>query len=721
MNRNKITSRQKEIILNIVKNPMATPITISEIANNLQISTRTVLREMKEIEEWLEKNDFELIKKPGVGIILNETLENKKFLLELIEEENVVKEYSKEERKIFILSSLLTDVEAKKSSYFTKILKISDGTFNNDLNEIGEWLSYSDIKLVRKPGIGLFLKGNEKSFRQAQIKLIHQFYNDKEILDMVKNIGNNIRPSSTIQISSKNRLLNLIDKSIIKSVEDILANTIKSLNMNISDSAYIGLIVHISLAIQRLKNGETITIKKEVLDELRCFEQFLIAKKIVNNIESEFNIDIPEDEIGYITMHLKGAKLRTSCVGKTFQIDNVELLSITKKIIRLASEEFNISLENDDRLVYDLTNHLAPAICRINMNMDIRNPILKEIKRDYADIYLKTKNIIKPIEDILTNNKLPESEIGYLTMHFESAIQRNLMNYTGINVMLSCPTGIGTSRFVSTKIKEKFPNLQIKGNISSIKLDKKYLKENNIDLIISTVKLDPDIKHVCINTMLTNEDEKLINLAILDIAKDKIANKKVSNYEQNIGNYLDENLFTVMNVSTTISRLLEDFKIITNTNLKDIDELIRFSSRLYSKSSEDALNISKSLKSRVDISLPYIEDIDICLLHCCTNGIDSIKMAVINCSDEVVLGKNEKTKNIIFMLLPKNAKEYERNILSEINQNIIDNEYFINSIKLVDKKSIENEIKNITMKYLKNQINLYIKNKNEKGMENVIS
>ena len=64
MKRKKISSRQKEIILLLAQNTSNKPITISEVAKELNISTRTVLRDMTKIESWLDENDFKFIKKP---------------------------------------------------------------------------------------------------------------------------------------------------------------------------------------------------------------------------------------------------------------------------------------------------------------------------------------------------------------------------------------------------------------------------------------------------------------------------------------------------------------------------------------------------------------------------------------------------------------------------------------------------------------------------------
>ena len=117
----KITSRQKNIIQMIAENNSDKAITIGQIANRLDLSTRTVLRDMSSIEEWLDQNDFRFIKKPGIGLILDESLENKKYIIELLNEEKVVREYSKKERKNLILSKLLTAKEPLKSYYFLKL------------------------------------------------------------------------------------------------------------------------------------------------------------------------------------------------------------------------------------------------------------------------------------------------------------------------------------------------------------------------------------------------------------------------------------------------------------------------------------------------------------------------------------------------------------------------------------------------------------------------
>ena len=708
MKKKKITSRQKEVILMLAQNPSNKPITISEVAQGLNISTRTVLRDMSSIENWLDENDFKFVKKPGVGIYLDETLDNKQFIIELLQEETIEKNYTKEERKRFILSNLLTSSEPIKSYYFYKSLKISEGTLNNDFIDIEEWLNKFSIKLIRKPGTGVYIEGLEKNIRNAQVDLIYNSCEEQELMNIVKNVGNNIQTSGVIEISSENRLLNLIDKSIIKKVENSLSEVIKDINLKISDSSFIGLVVHISLAVQRLKNGEKISMEEDVLKELQCIEQFKIATKIAEQIGEEFEINVPIEEIGYITMHLRGSKMRLETKGHNFTLDDVELMNISKNLIELAEDEFKIDFIKDTKLLNDLVNHLGPSLCRIKMGMDIRNPLLEEIKTHYKDVYDGVANIVYIIKEKLDIDEIPESEIGYLAMHFGASIERNLMEDVEIKAVACCPTGIGTSRFLMTKLNKKFSNLNMVDTISAINIDDEYLRGQNIDLIISTVELDSSIDHIVVSPLLNLEDVKSIRHILRNIAKNKVFKNNIR--EKELENKKQENLVDkneVMDFMTMSGNLVEFFKSIEvheDVDCDDVEELVNYSSFIFADDSKSALKIQRDLKRRINISTPFVDGIEIALLHCMTEEITNIRYASIRLSKEIMIDKENKTKYALLMLIPKEAKTYQREILSKISENLIENDEFVNCIKFGNKEEIKESFKSIVLDFYINKM-----------------
>ena len=664
MKKKKITSRQKKIILMIVENSKKNiPITISEIAGTLELSSRTVLRDMSGIEKWFDENDFNFVKKPGVGLILEENIENQNFIIELLEEEKIEKEYSKEERNLIILSKLLVSNEPVKSYYFAKILKVSEGVLNNDFALASKWLERFDIELVRKPGLGVYLKGQEKNFREAYVNLIYDSFNEKEILDML----------------SENRLLNLMDRCIIRKVEATLTKKLSDLDVNLADSAYIGLVVHISLALQRIKNGENITMDKEFLKELSITEEFKLAKEIVKGMETDFNMDIPVDEVGYITMHIRGAKQRSSSNHKALNLDDIEIMEITNKMIDLAEDEFKISLKNDERLFKDLANHLGPSINRLNMGLEIRNPLLDEIKSKYSYAYDGVEKISRIIKDKLNINSIPESEIGYIAMHFASAIEKNLMMNTNINIVVACPTGIGTSRFLSTKIENKFPNLNILETISAINIDEEYLKEKDVDLIVSTVELNTSLNYICVGPFMSLDDEQIIKEKIKSIAQNKLINLNAKN-DTKSKNKVYEQITESMNIGKDILQFLEEIRF-EKFESKDLSELIEDSSRIFAKS---------------------------LLLHCMSERIDIMKLSIIKLENRIVLDSNEEIDNVVFMLLPKNSPSYQRQIMSEISGSLIDNIIFTNKINKFSIEEMALEVKDIVFNFYTNRLKAFI-------------
>lgn len=700
MKRKKITSRQKEIILLLAQNPINKPITISAIAQELNLSSRTVLRDMVSVESWLDENDFNFIKKPGVGLILNESLENQKLIKELLEEEKIDKEYSREERKLFILSELLSTNEPIKSLYFTKNLKISEGTLNNDLIVAASFLSKFDLEISKKPGSGIYIEGNEKNFREAYINLIYDSCNEKEILEMVRNIKKNFSTNNTIEICSDNRLLNLIDKSIIRQTEKTLTREISKLHLKLADSAYIGLVVHLSLALQRIKNGEKITMDQKFLYQLSNSEEFKIAKKISEGIEKDFELEMPLDEVGYITMHIRGAKLRFNSGENPIDIDQIELMNISKKIIELAEEEFKVSLKKDERLLKDLTNHLGPAISRLNMGMIIRNPLLEDIKKEYSYFYKGVEKICEVFKKVINTEIIPDSEVAYITMHIAAALERNLMINTDINVVVSCPTGIGTSRFLVTKIQKNFNNINVIDTISAININEEYLKKQKVDLIISTVNLNTTLDYICVTPFMEEEDKTLIQQTIRAIAKNKMRNMAIENEEQNIDLASnEEDILEIMNMGKDILRFIEEIKFVNDDECNQLEGLINICSKQFSNDEDEALDIEKSLKRRIDISSPYIEDIDMHLLHCSCESINEIKLAVIRLKNKLIIDSEETSQYGVLMLIPSGAKNYLRQILSEISSNLIEDEELVGIIKNSSEEDTKKKLKNIVLNF----------------------
>lgn len=679
MKSKKLTLRQKKIIELLISLDTGNAVTIANIAKDLGISARTVLRELPNIEIWLYDNDFKFIKKPGVGLLIDEPLENKELILELLEVENIIKTYTKEERKKIILYELITNKEPLKLVYFTSRLKVSEGTLSNDLDETEEWLQKFRITLVRKQGVGIYLQGEEESYRKILSELLHSTIDHEEIIGLLKN------PSEYKEgyLNIKKNILRVLDVHILKIIQRVLAEIESENNLKLTDNAYIGLIIHLTLTIQRIQNGDSIEMDKEVLAELEQLPEFKLAEMICNHLSQTFKIHIPKDEFGYITMHIKGSKLVLEKFEEDMDFINLDMMQITTYLINYVESELGIRINDRERLNKDLLNHLVPAVNRLKMQLNIRNPLLDRIKEKYLEVYKACEKACEILGQVAKLDKIPDAEVAYITMHFAAAIERN-HSKEKIMAVIACPTGIGTSKLLASNIEKHFKNIEVKGNISAINIDIEKLKAQSVECIISTVELYIDFPSICLNPFLLAEDQEKLKIFIKEIMHQKVKHpiqKKEVGLDRNSIKYLSK-------IGTTILNVLETLRVQEITSVRSIELLIKEASKLFGYSNKEQKLIEEGLMNREKIATTYLPDYNMMFLHCRTEGVSICKFGVIQLKEPLITDE----KNIeaaLVSLVPENSIEADLEIMSYISGEVLEDRNFRDCIKRECMERIE--------------------------------
>jgi len=96
----------------------------------------------------------------------------------------------------------------------------------------------------------------------------------------------------------------------------------------------------------------------------------------------------------------------------------VQILAVTEEIISLAEDILKEKLFS--RIHVGLADHISFSIKRMELGIDIVNPFLNEIQTLYPNEYNIAEKGSKLIKEKL-NVALPESEIGFITLHIHSA------------------------------------------------------------------------------------------------------------------------------------------------------------------------------------------------------------------------------------------------------------------------------------------------------------
>ena len=293
--------------------------------------------------------------------------------------------------------------------------------------------------------------------------------------------------------------------------------TEEDLGYKLSDNAFIGLIVHLSLAVRRIKNHEAISIDEQTCLKLKDTREFLAAKKLAEKISAAIKLVVPESEICYITMHILGARSRYSSasLGKISMMDNFRLVTLARQIMKRAAKITGRDIDKNQNLLAGLVNHLAPTIRRLKMHMDIRNPLLNEIQKHYPELMTLTKKCVVEVEAEI-GETLPDAEIAYIAMHLGAALSDSEKFLHAVHrVVVACPTGMGTSRLLASRLRANFPTLKIVDEVPILEITPEYIAAKDFDFVISTVPISrADCRVLVVSAALIEDDKKKIDMEL---------------------------------------------------------------------------------------------------------------------------------------------------------------------------------------------------------------
>jgi len=487
MNLNK---RQIQLILILVENkrePDYLPLNAQTLAQKVNVSTKTIYNDVAFIDEYVSKFNVELIKKPRIGIYIKGSDKDLLKILTGIEFKNNNEYLDNETRRELVFSQLLN------SDSFITIQELSDKYFVNrqiileDNDDIELRLKSLGLDLQRKSGKGIKLDINEDRRRKILTQVISkQLFNATPVIN-----------ERNLKIMNDNKLS--ISKDLIKIVDHILNSFTKEQNMVLNDYEYQSLLVHLLIAVERIKLGKFINNEHWGNSKIYLTESKILA----SNLEKALNIKFPEQEIYYIQLHLVAAgKNRTNKISAN--LNNNDLL-----------QNYLDDFGYDDQLYEGLLLHINSSLNRWKLGVSITNPYKKSIIQKYNYAFEAAVNL-KELYEKKYNTKINDDETAYLALHFEAYLERKRADDNIVKTVIVCSTGLGTSQLLAARIKNDFSKVKI---IKILSYDE-YLKFNqkNIDLVISTIELpNNNLPIIYVSPVVSTEELKnKIQMAITD-------------------------------------------------------------------------------------------------------------------------------------------------------------------------------------------------------------
>ncbi len=484
-----LNQRQRYILRMIIE--CGTYVRVCEIAERCRVSERSIRYDLQEIEYFLEQCGYggERHKQRGVRVIIPED-ERRWRLLRLIGEPKYYNVLSPTERRDTILGVLFRSNRPVHSRELAALLHVTRRTISDDFKSVKKWLEQHCLTLRYISNKGYCVHGNERDIRLAMAALIPNPNRNRTLNEIVY------------------RLTDLTERQLMTIREIVLAH-LRPLPYDLTDFSLDGIVFHIAVAVQRLRKGYNIAMPERELYELRVTEEFVVSMAITEDLSSELHLEIPEAEAGYIALHLLGSKMLHE--NQEVSPARHSLQKAVGQFIRETGARLGTDLSQDKQLRDGLIVHLRPTLYRLKYNLRLENPLREEIMKWYADIVEVIKVSVRTLENAF-NVSFNDHECAFLAIHIGASLERQAVIEEKPRVLLVCGSGIGTAQLLSSRLRRYFPELDIVDTRASFNLTDEWLREADVDWIISTIPIHQTmIPHIVVNPFLTAQDRQQIS------------------------------------------------------------------------------------------------------------------------------------------------------------------------------------------------------------------
>ncbi|MEH7491850.1 BglG family transcription antiterminator [Neobacillus niacini] len=689
-----ITSREKAIIELIIKT--SGKHTALSIASSLNVSARTVQRDLKSVEKIIQQFDLELTRNSNQGLSIKGKNEQIFRLIQHLTSTELI-DQPPQERKLRLLLAILEE-NLYKTQVLANYLDISAATLAAYLDELAQWLSNFKLQLIRKRGVGVELYGSEENKRRALAHFFLQYFYEELIEKLF------LLEKGAL---TEERILHYFMPDYLREVISLVNAAFHSSPTRPADSGYLEIVLHTTITLQRTES-QFYMEKDAIIPEMEFASEFDVMLEICRQLETKLDTALYESDILYLAQILKGTKLRGE---QAVPYDSIVLAQKIKNVIQSVSLQIHMDLTNDFSLFQGLLAHMEPSLFRIKQKMESFNPLKEEIKRKYPILFKAVRNSVEEVfKDI---DHFPDDEIAFMVLHFGSALVLLEENFS-IRALVICPTGIGTSKMLASRIKKEITEIDYL-DIKSIKDITGQVDLKAYDLIISTVRLPfMNAEYILVNPLLSQENITTIktflqnNLETLTKGKryQKIEQGASSppTTEQNVG--LTDLLQDLREIQQSIEAIIHNFRFYRMDQLATQEQILE--KMLLKAKAENLLTdpeaVLNSLREREKRGGLGIPETNIALFHAKDEHVCELIFQITHLPDPCLVkgmdGNEVMMKNLLLMLAPEELTLREQEILSLISTNIIESDEAILVFSSANEELIYKRLESIFVEYL---------------------
>ena len=466
-------------------------VTASSLAANMDVSTRSIKSYIQEINSVYP----EAIESSREGYRID-----KQAARRILEESGTHIPQSSQERIVYIINSLIKSDTSVNTYDLCDEMYVSYSTIKNDLQAVKSRLRKYDLQLNNNHD-NLTVSGLEKNKRRLLSSILYD--------------------ESNVNFVNLETIQNIFPEIEIELIKDSLLEIFDRFHYFVNDYSLINLVLHITIAIDRIRNRNVNTEDIHDMPPISSHE-YELARNIARKIEEDFQIEYNQAEVYELALLL--ISRATAIDYQSITVSNLgdfitpECLALVKELISDVNSFYYIDLTEPEFLIR-FALHIRNLLQRSKNNYFSRNPLTEEIKTSCPLIYdvsVCLSSIIKERTGISIND-----EIAYIAFHLGSTLEAQKNLSEKVTAALYCPSYYDTNVKLTDTINRHFSSELLITNIFTE--ERELEKAGKSDLVLSTVPLNSVIQLplLQISPFFTEKDVQSLRRQLTEIKTNK--------------------------------------------------------------------------------------------------------------------------------------------------------------------------------------------------------
>lgn len=467
-------------------------VTASSLAANMDVSTRSIKSYIQEINSFYP----DAIESSREGYRID-----KQAARRILEESGTHIPQSSQERIVYIINSLIKSDTSVNTYDLCDEMYVSYSTIKNDLQAVKSRLRKYDLQLNNNHD-NLTVSGLEKNKRRLLSSILYD--------------------ESNVNFVNLETIQNIFPEIEIELIKDSLLEIFDRFHYFVNDYSLINLVLHITIAIDRIRNRNVNTEDIHDMPPISSHE-YELARNIARKIEEDFQIEYNQVEVYELALLL--ISRATAIDYQSITVSNLgdfitpECLALVKELISDVNSFYYIDLTEPEFLIR-FALHIRNLLQRSKNNYFSRNPLTEEIKTSCPLIYdvsVCLSSIIKERTGISIN----DDEIAYIAFHLGSTLEAQKNLSEKVTAALYCPSYYDTNVKLTDTINRHFSSELLITNIFTE--ERELEKAGKSDLVLSTVPLNSVIQLplLQISPFFTEKDVQSLRRQLTEIKTNK--------------------------------------------------------------------------------------------------------------------------------------------------------------------------------------------------------